>query len=314
MKISVLILNYNGKDITSKAIKSFLASDFPKNDIEIVVVDNASLDGSFDFIKDRFPDVKIVRNENNLGSGGINLGIEYCKGDYIFFTNNDVTIEPDCLTKLYDSLRKNRNTALAAPKYINYFSNNPEGFGTWVSRSFYSGYKKEPSDDKIIPYIGIGLIRKSVLNRLSYLFDNNYFLYAEDLDLGLRIRLLGYDITYVCDAIIYHMHSVTAKNVVTSSKVIYLMERNLLTTFYKICSLKSIMLYLLYVYFMRIIAIVRDLFALKFLSAFARVRAILWVALHPLFLIKKHNETKKIRNIHDKVLFSVFSEKYLFRN
>lgn len=313
MEISILILNYNDKKITAKAVESFLKSDFPKGSFEIIVVDNASSDGSVKFIKERFPKIRIIQNKENSGLGGLNAGLPYCRGKFIFFTNNDVVVEPDCLSVLFKSIKNKKNVALVAPTYINYFSKKIEGHGTWVSRSFYSGYKKKKSGERIIPYIGIGLIRKSILDKIGYLFDEDYFLYAEDVDLGLRIRLLGFNVLYVPEAVLYHMHALTVGKVATPSRIVYLMERNMLTTFFKILEWKNIFFLSPYAFGMRFAAMIKDLSKLRFSNISARLRAILWILLNFKKIMKKRKEIQKNRKINDKELFKLFTEKYLFR-
>jgi GT2 family glycosyltransferase len=310
--VSVVFVNYNGKELLKKALISTKKSTY--GTYELIVVDNASTDGSQAMLKKEFPSVKLVQNKENLGYTGINKALPYCKGKYIFFLNNDLELDKHTITTLVTILETDNEVALAVPKLVNYHDRKIDSAGTWVSRCFYNGHYRADKVDattKEIPYMGIGLIRKNIVNTFGYLFDPDYFIYAEDLDLGLRIRLLGMKTLYVPRAASFHMHSMTMKNVPDSKKT-FLMERNLLTTFYKIPSLSTFIPLFPYVYGMRIITIVRDIFTLRFTVAAARLHAVVTVFLTLPTILKKRACIQKLRQANDASVFSIFTEKHLF--
>ncbi len=310
--VSIIIVNFNGKKILKGALHSIQKSSHKKH--EVIVVDNASTDNSRQMINKEFPSVRVVQNRKNLGYTGINSALPHCKGKYILFLNNDLEISSGCISSLVGVLEENDNAALAIPKLVNYYDRKVDSAGTWVSRSFYNGHHRaDEVENNIseIPYMGVGLIRKNIVDAFGYLFDQDYFIYAEDLDLGLRLRLLGLKTLYVPFAACYHMHSMTMQNVPDSKKT-FLMERNLLTTFYKIPSVPTLALFSPYVYGMRIATILRDILTLKFSIAWARVRAILAVFSNLPIIIKKRKALQKMRTATDKQVFSIFTEKHLF--
>jgi len=163
-----------------------------------------------------------------------------------------------------------------------------------------------------IPYMGTGLIRNSIIKKFGYLMDNDYFFYGEDVDLGLRLRLTGWKIYYMPDSIVYHKGSASRK-IHTQYFLTYLMERNLLTTFFKNMEMKSIILFLPYVMLMRGIAILKDLIKLRFIGPLARISAILWIFFRFNFISKKRKIIQKLRKVKDEDIFRLFSEKYLFK-
>ncbi len=310
--VSVVFVNYNGKKLLGEAIKSIRGST--TSAYEIIVVDNASTDGTKEMLRKKFPNVILIENKENKGYTGINSALPHCKGKYILFLNNDLEMEKNSVTTLIKTLEKDSNAALAVPKLVNYYDRKNDSAGTWVSRAFYNGhYRADGVDNNVkeIPYMGIGLIRAGVVEAFGYLFDLDYFIYAEDLDLGLRIRLLGMKTLYVPKAACYHMHSMTMKNV-SDPKKTFLMERNLLTTFYKIPSLGTLILLFPYVHFMRLLTILRDIFTFKLGAAFARVRAIFSVFFNMPTILKKRTTLQKMRKVNDAYVFSIFTEKYLF--
>lgn len=310
MKISIIIVNYNGKDILKSALNSVKKSSF--KDYEILVVDNNSSDGSQEFISKNYKNIKFIRNKENLGYTGINSALPYCKGKYILFLNNDIELHKNCIKELLKVIESDERIGMAAPRLVNYYNKKLKSGGTWVSRAFYAGHIAGNGKLKEIPYLGVGLIRKNIVDKFGYLFDKDYFIYGEDLDLGLRIRLLGYKVVFAPDAILYHMHAVTTDKD-EKHRFAFLLERNLLITYFKIFSLKNILLFLPYVLFLRFIAIILDILALKISMALARLKALLFIIANMNSIIKKRCETQKLRRADDSYILEVFDEKYLLR-
>ncbi|MBI2658457.1 glycosyltransferase family 2 protein [Candidatus Woesearchaeota archaeon] len=311
--ISLVVVNYNGEEIIGKCLSSLVKADYPKNKYEIIAVDNASTDNSLSIIKG-FPKAKIIRNKTNLGYVGVNSCLGRARGKYIFVLNNDLEMEKKCLKKAVEAIEKDNSIGVIAPKFVNYYSRNVESNGTWVSRSFYTGHyidRNEEQKAKEIPYLGIEMIRADIAKKFGYIYDKDYFIYGEDLDLSLRFRLLGYKTMYVPDAVIYHMHAATTKKS-RSHKMTFLLERNLLMTYFKILSFKNTLLFFPYVFSMRMIGILKDILTLQLMNAFARIKAIFWIAAHFPLVMKKRKKIQGMRKKTDKFLLEVFSEKRLF--
>jgi len=308
--VSVVIVNYNGKKLLKSIIESIKKSSFKS--YEIIVVDNNSKDGSQEFIKKNYRSVRLVANKKNLGYCGINSGMRYCQGKYIFFTNNDISLDRNCIKNLVKALEEDKEIGIASPKVVNYYNKNLKSCGTWVSRSFYNGHFKCNKDfRKEIPYNGVAMIRKNIVDKYGYLFDKDYFIYAEDLDLCLRARLLGYKVMHIPEAILYHMHGITTKKQ-AKSKLTFMMERNLLTTFIKLFSAKNLILFSPYIIALRLMGILKDIITLNFSNALARLFAILTVFADLPKTLKKRRSIQKLRKKEDSFLLQVFSERHLF--
>ena len=308
-KISVVMVNFNGKDIVTTSLKAVFSQSY-KN-IEVIVVDNNSKDGSIEEIK-KFKKVKLVQNKENLGYTGINSGLKHCKGKYIFFTNNDISLSKDALKHLVALLEKNDEVGIASPKIVNYFDKNLKSCGTWLSRSFYNGHFSCSKDFmKEIPTNGVALIRKSLVDSFGYLFDSDYFIYAEDVDLCLRTRLIGKTVVHVPNAILYHMHGMTVKKQPKYHQT-FRLEKNLLTTYFKIFNVSTILLFFPFVLAMRIVAIAKDIISLNFSNVFARLGAFFYVLFSIPSIISKRSKLQKMRKKPDSFILRVFSEKYLF--
>jgi len=311
--VSIVIVNYNGKNLLKTILTSLKKSSFKK--YEIIVLDNASTDGSQEFIKKNYKKIKLVENKVNLAYSGINNALKYCNSKYILFLNNDMEIEKNCIANMIQTMESDDLIGMIAPKLINYYDKKLISGGTWLSRAFYNGHIKgnKQTKNKIIPYLGVGLIRKSIVNQYGYLFDPDYFIYGEDVDLGLRIRLMGKKIIFASDAIVYHMHAVTTKHHFKPSKTTYLMERNLLMSFFKNLPATRIILYLPYVVLFRLFAMIKDIIFLNFGGIFARIKALLWVIFNFYKIFSKRKETQKHRKSSTSFITDIFSEKYLYK-
>lgn len=311
--VSIIILNYNGKKIIKSLLSLIKKLNFPKNRLETIIVDNNSSDSSIDFFKKNYPKIKLVKLNNNLGYSALNKAIPHCKGKYIFFLNNDVQLEKNCIRALIKIIKKDKKIKIAVPTYINYFDRNKiELAGDWGSRSFYFGALYNQKNPCEIIGAGMGMIKKEALKKIKYLFDPDYFLYGEDVDLGLRVRLTGGKVMYAPKAILYHMESATTKKISKMHRLIFLTERNILITFFKIVSFKNLILLLPYVSLMRFVNIVKDIFLLRPMNAYARLKAVLWILFHPVLICKKRIETQKIRIASDKYVLGLMKERYLF--
>lgn len=313
--ISIVIVNYNGLDVLKICVPSLIKIKYPKDRYEVIVVDNDSNDGSVEYLRKQYPSIKIVQNRRNLGYVGINSALPYCKGKYIYFNNNDNAVNPDGVGEMAKALGSDDSIAMVVHTTINYYDRSLVSGGTWVSRSMYCGHypKANNLDIKEIPYMGGAMIKKTFIENFGYLFDPDYFIYAEDLDLGLRIRLLGMKTIVVSKAVNYHMHSITMKKYSSQHKNTFLMERNSLITFFKIFSVKTIIALLPYVLLLRILTIGNDLLALKLKNALARIKAIVWIMLNFNMVMQKRKETQRLRKADDKYILKIFTEKYIFR-
>ncbi|MBW2993355.1 glycosyltransferase family 2 protein [Candidatus Woesearchaeota archaeon] len=330
--VSVAFLNYNGINILKKTIPHILRL---KDGVckEIIIVDNNSNDRSCDYIRSllekKIPNkliknIKLISNKKNLASGGMNSVLGNFKGDYLFISDNDIALDENCFPNLIKVIESDESIAAVAPTYVNYFNKNIiESTGNWISLSFYNGKieNKGKNADLIlkslkiskVPFCGVLLLDSKCVSSINYIFDPDFFLYGEDVDLCLRIWLSGKKVMYEPNAIAYHMESKTTEKNFHSSMLVYLRERNLITTFFKILGWKSIFLLSPYVFGMRFVAMIKDLSKLRFSNIPARLRAILWNLLNFKRTLKKRRNIQKNRKISDKELFKLFTEKFLFR-
>jgi len=222
-KVSVNVLTHNAIKYISNCLESILKSNYPN--YEIIVVDNNSKDGTPELIARKFPQVKLVLSEKNLGcSGGHNLGIKQAKGDIFFFLDDDTIIHPDLIRVLVEELESSPQIGVTGPKI--YSMNEPDkilfagGKIDWAkSDSYVLGRDltdKELGDDlkKEVDFItGCALmIKREVINKIG-LFNNVYFAFYEDADLCQRAKKAGYHVIYMPFGGVWHMKSATSGTV-----------------------------------------------------------------------------------------------------
>lgn len=223
--VSIIIVNWNGKHFLHDCLSSVADQDY-KN-IEIIFVDNASTDGSLEYVKSNYPKIIIIENASNLGfAQANNIGYKKCKGEYILFLNNDTKVKKNFLTKLVAGIEGKPDIAGAQSKILH--MNNPsllDSVGAFLTSSgfllHYGFCKKDsPKYNKIIDiYTAKGasmLFKKSVLDKVrigSEVFDSRYFAYFEETDLCHRVWLAGYRIIFLPDSVIFHNVGGTSKKI-----------------------------------------------------------------------------------------------------
>lgn len=309
--VSIIILNMNGKRLVEHLVSSIKKSTY-KN-IEIILADNASTDGS-QFLGKKLG-IKVIHLNNNTGTGAYNPAFKKSKGEFVVILGNDMDVDKNAIKILVEFIMSHPSAGLAMPR-LNDFTHRKriDRAGNWMSRSFYGGIIKNNmlgSKPAKIPY-GIGMLRRSAINQFGYIMDPEYFLYAEDLDLGARFWIAGWEVWYIPDSMIYHMGSVTSTKVFANHRLTFLNERNMLRTYLTTLKLHNILLLAPYVYGMRFVVILRDIFLLQFKRAAYRFAAIFWPFLHIRIILKKRRLVQKNRKKSDSVLLSVCSERFLF--
>lgn len=218
--VSLITVNYNGLELTAAMIESIgnARLDVP---VEIIVVDNGSVNDEAAVLAERYPHIKAIRSRENLGfAGGNNLGIKEASGEYLFFLNNDTELGPGRLQGLTDYLDYHPNVGVVCPKICFYqFPQNIQFAGyTPLSRitlrNRLIGFNREDSMDygriASTPYAhgAAMMVRRSVIDKAG-MMPEMYFLYYEELDWSVRIREAGFDIMYVPTLTILHKESAT---------------------------------------------------------------------------------------------------------
>ena len=235
IEVSIITVNYNGLEDTCALIESI---PFNEN-MEVIVVDNASKDQEADIIVQRYPQVKIIKSERNLGfAGGNNLGIQAAQGNYLFLVNNDTVFKDFNVQTLIDRMKPSSEIGIVCPKIRFTWSNNPIQFTGYTplskvtvrNRAIGFGEDDHGQYDTAHPtpyaHGAAMLIRRDAINKVG-LMPECYFLYYEELDWSMMFTRAGYQIWYEPACTIYHKESQsTGKD--SSLRTYYLTHNRLL--------------------------------------------------------------------------------------
>lgn len=232
--ISVIIVNFNGLRFLEGNLSSVFGQSYKA--FEVILVDNGSADGSVEFVKEKFPAVRLVLNKNNEGfARANNQGIEASRGEFVLTLNNDTVLERDFLEMLAGRARAcDERTGMWAPKILSLKDRAvidsvgglliyKDGLAKGRGRLERDTGQYDRGREAFIPSACAALYRRKMLEEIG-LFDYDFFAYCEDTDLGLRARLSGWKAQSVPEAKVYHHYSGTGGKY-TALKA-YLVERN----------------------------------------------------------------------------------------
>lgn len=209
--VSIVVLNWNGKDFLEKCFSSLLDCKYgPK---EIIMVDNGSTDGSIEYVENHFPSIKIVKNKTNKGVGsGFNSGISVSQGKYIVNLANDTSVHPNFIDEFVKVLENDETIGACQHKLLLMRDNKTlDAVGSFLTISgflIHQGiFEKDEHYDKVQEVFtakGSAItFRRSVLNIVG-VYDPEIFLYFEDVDLCWRIWLSGFKIVFIPNSVVYH--------------------------------------------------------------------------------------------------------------
>lgn len=238
MTVIAVVLNWNNEPDTVECLESLVADGLPL--AQVVLVDNASADGSGDRLHARFPDARYVQTEANLGyAGGNNAGVREAlamDADWVLVLNNDTAVEPGMLRALVTAGESQPRAAAIAPKIVRF----DEPTILWFDGGYFSrmralgGHRGEGTRDRVPdlrPAERVScltgcclLLRASVIAPMTELFRSDFFLYAEDTELCVRLDRHGWELWYVPTARL--RHKVPPYGAAPSARHIQLRDRN----------------------------------------------------------------------------------------
>lgn len=240
--VSIIILNYNGIDFLTKCLSSLSLSKY--SNTEILVVDNGSTDGSQNIVRTKFPYIKLIENNKNMGFGsGNNIGIENSKGEFILFINNDVVLEPDCINLMVEKMIQEENIGIIGAKiYVGNLKEtlqyaggkiDPSGSGILIGylEKDFGQYDTEKNVDWV--HGATFMVRRKVFSDVGF-FDPIYYpIYHDEIDLCFRASIFRYEIRYLPPAKAYHFEDITSKK---TYKTAFFRIRNTLIFAFKFSS------------------------------------------------------------------------------
>ncbi len=214
MRASIIIVNWNGKHLLGECLDSVFAQSF--EDFEVILVDNASTDGSAELVKENYPRVRIIQNSENAGfARANNLGAKAAGGDYLVLLNYDTAVEKGWLGALLAPMEQDPTIGCTSSKVIFYGKRDLiNSAGTFFSFIGVSGSLGDavPRTSFMHPFelfapTGASFaVRRKLYAEIGG-FDESYFMYDEDVDLGWRIWNAGFRVVFIPDSIAYHKYS-----------------------------------------------------------------------------------------------------------
>ncbi|MBE3087220.1 MAG: glycosyltransferase family 2 protein, partial [Bacteroidetes bacterium] len=240
--ISIITVNLNGKDYLGTCLDSIKNLNYPKDRLEVIVVDNGSTDGSVQFLAGSYPEIKVIKNDFNKGFAvANNQGARAANGEYVAFLNNDTKVDANWLIELAKPVYKDKETVCAGSKVLSMDGKTLDFVGGMVNfegKGFQIDYgldrQKDIYDENTyLPFVNGGAM---LVNRQVFLdaggFDEDFFAYYEDVDFGWRLWVLGYRVVFAPKSIVYHVHHGTSK-IFSEDKLRFLKERNALYSVFK---------------------------------------------------------------------------------
>lgn len=330
--VSVIIPHYNGIDILSECLQSLRACTYTP--LEIIVVDNASSDGSARWCRKHHPEVRVVQCDHNYGyAGGCNRGAIEARGTYLLFLNNDTVHGRDFIEGLVVTLESSPAIGAVQPKILNYFERSRFDFAGGSGgemdilcfpfargRLFLTLEEdKGQYDDEVRIFwaSGTAFLVPKFLFMSAGGFDEVFFAHQEEIDLQWRLQLMGYRISVNPRSVVYHRNSVTLP--ATSPIKKYLNHRNNLLMMLSNYNLPLT----LYLFPIRLALEAAAMVYAAMLGDPAHVWGILkslfWIISHPGTIIRKRRNTRAIRKVNDRDLLpflyrrSVVLDYYLLR-
>ena len=282
-KLSIITINYNGLKDTCELIDSIPFN----NDLEVIVVDNASTQDEASIISERYPQVKVIRSQQNLGfAGGNNLGIKEAKGNYILLINNDTYFKEFNIDSLINRLESSDRIGIVCPKLRFAWGNNPIQYAGYTPLSSITvrnqaiGFGEEDHGQydtaHPTPYAhgAAMLIKREAIEKVG-LMPECYFLYYEELDWSMMFTRAGYNIWYDPACTVYHKESqATGQN---SPLRTYFITRNRLLLVKR--NYQGINKYLSYLYQTGLVAI-RDIIRYTLQDRYDLVQAVFRGIIH----------------------------------
>ncbi|MCM8774342.1 MAG: glycosyltransferase family 2 protein [Candidatus Omnitrophica bacterium] len=313
--ISIIIINYNGKDLLKRFLPSILNLNYPN--YEVILVDNASTDGSIEFLKNNYPKFKIIRVDKNYGTAeGGNIGARYAKGEYLFFISNDMELDKYILNYMIERMDEDKCIGICTCKMkrinesgekINIIDSvgadlDISGFPSarGINQIDYGQY--DYFTEVFFSFGGAMLIRKKIFDRIGG-YDSLFFTLADDIDLSWRVRLLGYKVMVEPKAFLYHQSSATLGLKLRRSQKRFLSERNTLRMLLKNYSLT----YLSFILPLYLIIFFAEICFFIVVGRFGIAKnvfnSLIWNIKNLKTTLLKRKDIQKVRKIKDRDIF-----------
>jgi len=315
--VSIITVNFNGLHYIKGLLESLSSITYPNT--EIILVDNASTDGSVAYVRKHFPEVKIIENaENYFFARGNNIGIARAKGKYYCLINNDVKVDPGFLEPLVELCENHPDIGACQPKVLNMekprefeYAGAAGGYLDFLGYPFLRGrifdsleIDEGQYDDTVDIFWASGacLFLRAAAIEEGEVLDESFQMHMEEIDLSWRLHLWGWEIAYQPLSRVWHHGGGTLSQ--TSPQKMYWNFRNNIFLLVKNFSALNLILRLPVRLLLDIVAVFYELAKLQYRNALAIVRAYGWLISHIGLLVRKRWQNQKKRKFSDREVLS----------
>ena len=218
--VSVIVVNYNGIELLGACFESLCLMNTDSSELELIMVDNLSTDNSVDFIQERYPQVKILKNDVNNFARALNIGVKSARGEYIAFLNNDTVVDREWINGLLKVIKHDGRIGAVQSKIL--FSDRATVNSVGVEevedfnfRDIGFGEKDSGQYEKVMKrdYVtgGSVLYARECLKDVGF-FDEDYVMFFEDIDYSIRCRDKGWELFYSPYSVVYHKYHGSASS------------------------------------------------------------------------------------------------------
>lgn len=317
-KVTIIVTNYNGKDFLDGCFSSLLRLDYPA--FTVIMADGNSKDDSVSFVSKKFPQVKILKDKENLGvCKSFNDAFKKAKTDLVVKVDNDIIADRNWLREMVKTIESDPQIGVVGSKILNYDGKSIQEFGSSMDRMGYPmSYiglegepKKLPKLREVFYISGCSMLFKKKVFEETGMLDEKFYIYKDDLDLCWRMKLLGYKTVTNLKSVIRHMSGVTqggvsmgegAKTYHTTARKRYFGERNtfrMLLKNYSMASLLKILpLYFLIIFAESVFFILRRQFKIPLVY----LRAFWWNVQNLQDTLRERRKIQRKRKVPDRVI------------
>lgn len=316
-KAAIAIVTYNSSGKLPDLLASLNGQDYPRELVDFIAVDNNSADNSVKILEDSGLSFRIIQTGKNTGfCGGNNRAYELAKelkDDYLVLLNDDTIVEPDWLSRLIETAESDESVAAVQAKLMLYpereLINSYGNALTFLSFAYCNEYRqpdKPVAPPFAVPYpSGAAVAIKMSALELTELFDENFFMYHDDVDLGWRLRLAGFKILLDPRAVVYHKYSFAQADYKYEH-----MEQNRLFVYFKNFRLATL---LVFAPAFVVMEVGICLFAIKNGWFKFKLKGYGWLINNFSYLLDERKKIKQLRKVSDKEIFKLMIAEIKFQ-
>jgi len=237
--VRAVVINWNGREVLEPCLRTLLASSYPN--LSVLLVDNASTDGSVQFVRGAFPSVRVAEQSSNLGfAAGVNVGLQLALdegADYILLLNNDIELDANAVSALVEAALAHPKSAFVGP--LIYYADRPSviwsaggSVSFWTGNIRHLGLREEDAGQYVqvrqVDYVtACAVLASAEAVRVIGLMDEIYYMYNEDTDWCVRARDAGFEVLFAPSARIWHKVSMSSGGGLTPFKVYHRLRSTL---------------------------------------------------------------------------------------